>query len=66
MSAARRLGFELPDGRGITFIRGKFNPRRWRNDVGIGHVGESDGRTKRWRCYQWPLGLINIYGRWES
>ena len=63
--AARRFGFELPDGRGVTFVRGRFNLRRWRGDVGIGHVSDG-GPQKRWRCYQWPLGLINVYGRWGS
>jgi transposase InsO family protein len=58
-----RFGVELPDGRGITFTLATFRWNRWVGDTGYGTVSDG-GPKKRWRCYQCPFGLINIYGRW--
>ena len=59
------LRVEVPDGRGFRFYRHKFNPRRWRNDQGIGHEGR-DGAWRRVRMYQLPLGLLHVFGRWGA
>lgn len=56
----------LNDGRGVRFYGAPFHPRRWRGE-GKGVVREgSDGRRRRVRTYQWPLGLIHLTERWDK